>query len=180
MVTYIFQVFFSLFDFLSIVWYGIAMSREYPKRPILGVGAVVVSDDRALLVKRGKEPAKGIWSIPGGMVEIGETIHDAVRREIREETGLEIEIGDRLSILERIFRDASGRVRYHYVLVDYRAVPLGGELRAGSDAAEAGFFTPRQLEQLGLADVTAQVVVRALNGNRTYQRNISGPSGSNI
>jgi ADP-ribose pyrophosphatase YjhB (NUDIX family) len=140
------------------------MSREYPARPILGVGAVVVSDGRALLVKRGKEPAKDVWSIPGGMVEIGETIRDAVVREIREETGLEIEVGDRLSILERIFRDDFGRVRYHYVLIDYRAAPIGGTLAASSDAAEAVFFTARQLGQLGLADVTAQVVARALDG----------------
>jgi len=164
MITHIFQVFFSLFDFSSDVWYGIAMSREYPARPILGVGAVVVSDGRALLVKRGKEPAKDVWSIPGGMVEIGETIHGAVIREIREETGLEIEVGNRLSILERIFRDDFGRVRYHYVLIDYRAVPIGGTLAASSDAAEAAFFNARQLGQLGLADITARVVARALDG----------------
>jgi 8-oxo-dGTP diphosphatase len=141
------------------------MTREYPARPILGVGAVVVSDGRALLIKRGNEPAKGVWSIPGGMVEIGETIHDAVGREIREETGLEIEVADRLSILERVFRDDSGRVRYHYVLIDYRAVPVGGTLCAASDAAEVGFFTARQLGKLGLADVTCLVVRKALEGD---------------
>ena len=138
------------------------MIREYPARPILGVGAVVVSGGRALLVKRGNEPAKGAWSIPGGKVELGETIHDAVVREIREETGLKIEVGDRLSVLERIFRDDSGRVRYHYVLIDYRALPIGGKLCASSDAADIGFFTARGLKRLDLADVTALVVKKAL------------------
>lgn len=138
------------------------MIREYPARPILGVGAVVVSGGRALLVKRGNEPAKGVWSIPGGKVELGETIHDAVVREIREETGLEIEVGDRLQILERIFRDDSGRVRYHYVLIDYRALPIGGKLCASSDAADIGFFTTGEMKRLGLADVTALVVKKAL------------------
>jgi 8-oxo-dGTP diphosphatase len=140
------------------------MIREYPTRPILGVGAVVVSNGRALLVKRGKEPAKGVWSIAGGMVEVGETIHDAVVREIREETGLEIEVGDRLQVMERIFRDGSQRVRYHYVLIDYRAVPVGGSLCASSDAADVGFFSARQLERLDLADITALVVRKALDG----------------
>jgi 8-oxo-dGTP diphosphatase len=139
------------------------MSREYPARPILGVGAVVVSGGRALLVRRGKEPAKGVWSIPGGMVEVAETIHDALIREIREETGLEIEVGERLSVLERIFRDDSGRVRYHYVLIDYRAIPVGGTLGASSDAAEAAFFAPGQLEGLELAGITARVVAKALD-----------------
>jgi 8-oxo-dGTP diphosphatase len=140
------------------------MTREYPARPILGVGAVVVSDGRALLVKRGNEPAKGAWSIPGGMVELGEMLHDAVRREISEETGLDIEVGDRLQVLERIFRDDSGRARYHYILIDYRAVPIGGKLRASSDAVEVGFFTARELSKMGLADITASVITKALTG----------------
>jgi 8-oxo-dGTP diphosphatase len=138
------------------------MSREYPERPILGVGAVVVSRGRALLVKRGHEPAMGQWSIPGGRVKPGETLHDAVRREIREETGLSVEVGRRLRVLERIFRDDSGRVKYHYVLIDYRAVPTGGVLSASSDAADARFFTSRQLAKLGIADITLRVVREAL------------------
>lgn len=179
MVTDIFQAFFSHFDFLSIVCYGIAMSREYPTRPILGVGAVVVSGGRALLVQRDKEPAKGVWSIPGGMVETGEKIREAVIREIREETGLEIEVGQRLEILERIFRDDSGRVKYHYVLIDYRAVPIGGTLCASSDARQAAFFTPRQLKELHLADVTDRVVRKALEIDRAGLWNISDPLRSN-
>jgi 8-oxo-dGTP diphosphatase len=139
------------------------MTREYPERPVLGVGAVVVSRGRALLVRRGKEPAKGLWSIPGGKVELGETIHDAVRREIKEETGLDIEVGPRLGVLQRIFRDDSGRVKYHYVLIDFRAVPVGGTLSASSDAAEARFVSARGLAKLGLAEITLQMVKRALD-----------------
>jgi 8-oxo-dGTP diphosphatase len=138
------------------------MTREYPERPILGVGAVVVDRGRALLVRRGHEPARGQWSIPGGRVEPGETLRDAVRREILEETGLSIEVGRRLRILERIFRDDSARVKYHYVLIDYRAIPTGGALSASSDAADARYFTSRQLEKLGIADVTLQVIREAL------------------
>jgi 8-oxo-dGTP diphosphatase len=141
------------------------MSREYPARPILGVGAVVVSDGRALLVKRGKQPAKGVWSIPGGKVEVGETIRAAAVREVREETGLLIEVGKRLEILERIFRDATGRVKYHYVLIDFAAVAVGGVLSAASDAAQASFFTAEEIEGLGLADITIRVVKKALDGN---------------
>jgi ADP-ribose pyrophosphatase YjhB (NUDIX family) len=137
------------------------MRRRYPARPILGVGAVVVEDGRALLVRRGKEPAKGVWSIPGGAVEPGETLGEAVRREIREETGLLVEVGDRLAVVERIFRDTRGKVKYHYLLIDYRAVVTGGELRAGSDAADARFLTGDEIENMGLADTTLEVVRRA-------------------
>jgi 8-oxo-dGTP diphosphatase len=140
--------------------------RKYPQRPILGVGAVVVQDGRALLIKRRSEPAKGEWSIPGGAVEVGETIHDALVREVLEETGLVVEVKEPLAVLERIFRDEEGRFAYHYVLVDYRAVPKGGELRAASDAADARYFTTDELERLGLADITKSVVEKGLGKAR--------------
>ena len=139
------------------------MPREYPERPVLAVGAVVVDRGRALLVKRAQEPAKGAWSIPGGKVEYGETLQDAVRREIKEETGLDIEVGRRLRILQRMFRDDSGRMKYHYVLVDYRAVPVGGMLSASSDAADVRYFADSELAGLGLADITLRVVRSALH-----------------
>jgi 8-oxo-dGTP diphosphatase len=138
------------------------VTRKYPQRPILGVGAVVVEDGRVLLIKRGREPAKGQWSIPGGAVEVGETIHDALVREVHEETGLLVEVQEQLAVIERIFRDREGNVAYHYVLFDYRAVPKGGELAAASDAADARFFTVDGLGRMELADITKSVVEKGL------------------
>src|SRR5438128_12402839 len=95
------------------------MTRVFPERPIVGVGAVVLDGDRVLLVKRAHEPLKGEWSLPGGVVELGETLADALMREVLEETGVPIEIGEVVEVLDRVQRAADGRVEYHFVLVDY-------------------------------------------------------------
>ena len=109
------------------------MEREYPQRPLVGVGAVVVDDGRVLLVRRGSEPLKGHWTLPGGALEVGESLAEGVAREVREETGLEVEPIELIEVLDRIHREGE-RVRYHYVIADYLCRLMGGELQAASDA----------------------------------------------
>ena len=109
------------------------MAREFPETPLVGVGAVVVKEGRVLLVQRGREPLKGHWSVPGGLIEIGESLHAGVIREVREETGLEVEPVELIELLDRIHR-AGDRVRYHYVIADYLCRVSGGTLQAASDA----------------------------------------------
>lgn len=109
------------------------MRREFPETPLVGVGAVVVDAGRVLLVRRGKEPLKGQWSLPGGMLELGEALTDGVVREVREETGLTVETVELVELLDRIHRE-DGRVRFHYVIADYLCRVVGGELKAASDA----------------------------------------------
>src|SRR5579871_390123 len=122
------------------------MKREYPDRPIVGVGAVVVDRGRAVLVRRGTEPLRGEWSIPGGVLEIGETLRAGAAREAVEETGLVVEAGEVLEVLDRIVRDAEGRIQFHYVLVDFLCRLIAGELRAGGDAEEARWIGGSELE----------------------------------
>src|SRR5690348_13495424 len=112
------------------------MKRDYPDRPIIGVGAVIVQGGRALLVRRNTEPLKGEWSVPGGVLELGETLRDGVRREALEETGLKVEPGEVLEVFDSIFRDHQGRTQYHYVLIDYLCRVVGGDAVAGSDVSE--------------------------------------------
>lgn len=140
------------------------MKREYPDAPIAGVGAVIVRDGpggapSVLLIRRGNEPLKGEWSLPGGAVELGETLQEAITREILEETGLEIEVLDIVEAFDRISRDDQGRVRYHYVLVDFLCRAMGGALACASDAIEARWAAPEELE--GLTPLTVQVIQKA-------------------
>ena len=95
------------------------MAREYPAHPVVGVGAVVVRDGRALLVRRAHEPRKGEWSLPGGLLDLGEALVDAARREVKEETGLDVEVGPMIETFDRVHRDGDGRIRYHFVIVDF-------------------------------------------------------------
>jgi 8-oxo-dGTP diphosphatase len=112
------------------------MQREFPSAPLLGVGAVIVNCGRVLLVRRGTEPLLGHWSLPGGMLELGESLNEGVIREVREETGLEVEPVELIELLDRIHRE-DDRIRYHYVIADYLCRVTGGELLAGSDADAA-------------------------------------------
>ncbi|MFH0809240.1 MAG: NUDIX hydrolase [Pseudomonadota bacterium] len=136
-------------------------ARDYPDRPIVGVGAVIFRDDSVLLVKRAHAPSAGLWSIPGGAVELGETLAAAVRREVAEEVGLEVTVGPLVTVLDRVFRDAEGRVRYHYVLLDYLCHLAAGEPAAASDAAEARFVALADLNGLHLTRGTRAVIFRA-------------------
>jgi mutator protein MutT len=137
-------------------------SRAYPGRPVVGVGAVIVKAGRVLLVKRRYEPLAGRWSIPGGTLELGETLETGVAREMQEETGLEIEVGPVIEVFDRIVFDADKRVRYHFVLVDYLCWPIGGELQAGSDVDEAVMVHPASLDEYDLTEKAREVIARAL------------------
>ena len=137
------------------------MSHERPSRPVLGAAAVILdAAGRGLLIRRGQAPAAGEWSIPGGGVELGESVVEALRREVREETGLEIAVGEFLEVYERVDRDADG-VRFHFVVLDFRATVTGGALRAGTDAAEVVFADPDDLDRYALADSVRRVISSA-------------------
>jgi len=138
-----------------------SISREYPERPILGVGALIIDAGRILLVERGREPLKDWWSLPGGVVETGEMLEAAVRREVREETWLEIEILCLLEIFERIMLDAAGAPQYHYVLMDYLCRPAGGELCAADDASRVAWVAEAELGDLKITEGTPAVIAKA-------------------
>lgn len=137
-------------------------SRRYPERPIVGVGAVVVQDDRVLLVKRRFEPLAGQWSLPGGTLEVGETLQAGVAREVLEETGLEVAVGPVVEVFDRILFDPDDRVRYHFVLIDYLCRPTGGTLQAGSDVADAVFATAAELPSFRMTPKAVTVAEKGL------------------
>src|SRR5271169_3033367 len=134
------------------------MQREFPEVPLVGVGAIIIEDARVLLVKRAHPPIQGQWSIPGGVLEVGELVREAAIREAREETGLIVEPGDLLGVYDRVLRNAEKRVQYHYVLIDFQCRRVGGELAASSDAAEVRWFAHDELPALHLAEDTQDVI----------------------
>ena len=135
--------------------------REYPERPVVGVGGVVLRDTRVLLVQRASEPLAGQWSLPGGAVELGETLEEAVVRELKEETGLVVRVVELVEAFERIIRDDSGRSRYHYVLLDYLCQPVEGTARAGSDVQAVAWATPEEFDRYGLSEKARAVCRKA-------------------
>jgi ADP-ribose pyrophosphatase YjhB (NUDIX family)/ketosteroid isomerase-like protein len=146
-------------------------SRQYPNSPIVGVGAVIVQDGRVVLIKRRYEPLAGQWSLPGGRLELGETLEAGLAREMLEETNLEIEVGPVVEVFDRILLDEERHVRFHYVLIDYLCRPLGGTIRAGSDVAEARFVAPADLGPYQLTAKATGVIERALEvaGRHVWQ-----------
>ena len=134
------------------------MQREFPETPLVGVGAIIIEDSRVVLVKRAHPPLQAEWSIPGGVLEVGELVREAAIREAREETGLTVEPGELLGVYDRVLRDADQRVQYHYVLIDFLCRRVAGDIAAASDAAEVRWFSREELTGLGLAEDTMDVI----------------------
>lgn len=136
--------------------------RCYPETPIVGVGAVVVREGEVLLVRRANPPLQGEWSLPGGALEVGEKLREGIAREVLEETGLEVEVGPVVEVIDSIFPDSEGRTQYHYVLIDYLCHPRAGTAIAASDASELRWAREDELERFGLREITIGVIRKAL------------------
>jgi len=138
------------------------MKRRYPDGPVVAVGGIVVKDGRVLLIRRGKEPSYGLWSIPGGAVNLGEELRAAARREVREECGIEIEVTEIVEVLDRVVRDSDGRIQYHYVLIDYLARWASGDPAPSSDVLEVRWVVPDDLSQYQMTQGTPDVIRKML------------------
>ena len=138
------------------------MSRRYPEYPLVGVAAIIFRDAEVLLVQRGREPALGKWSLPGGLVEVGEPLELAVRREVSEETGLNVSVCRLVKVLDRIIPDEQGKVEYHYVLLDFLCPYGGGEPKPGSDVTACRFVTLDDLSTYPLTSGTDNVIRQAV------------------
>ncbi|MBM3489177.1 MAG: NUDIX domain-containing protein [Alphaproteobacteria bacterium] len=147
--------------------------RSYPARPFVGVGVVVFQADRVLLIQRGKPPRLGQWSLPGGVQEVGETVHEAARREVREEAGVEIDILGLIDVVDSIRHDNTGRVQFHYTLVDLAAEWRAGEATAGSDAMAARWTALAEIGGLGLWAETVRIVRQGEAMRGSPQRKLS-------
>jgi ADP-ribose pyrophosphatase YjhB (NUDIX family) len=153
------------------------MAREYPDRPVVGVGGVVIENGRALLIKRGTEPLLGQWSIPGGTLELGESLQEGVARELLEETGLEVEVLDMIEAFDRIFLDPAApdggdksRPKYHYVIVDYLCERRAGKAQAGSDVTDIAYATEEELEKFHLTSTATRVLHHAFVMDRERRK----------
>ena len=138
------------------------MRREYPDQPIVAVGAAVCHDGQVLIVQRGRSPSKGVWTVPGGAVHLGETMKEAVAREIREECAIEVQVDEVVGILDNVIRDEDGRVRYHYAIVDFAARYVNGVLRPNDELMDAAWITPDQFDTYGVPDKAREVILKAL------------------
>ena len=149
------------------------MAKEYPEGPVVGVGGVVIDDGRALLIRRGSEPLRGQWSIPGGTLELGESLQEGVARELLEETGLEVRVLDLIEVFDRIFVEpalggggTTERPKYHYVIVDYLCERISGEAIAASDVTDVVYAREDELEQFRLNSTATRVLQRAFAMDR--------------
>ncbi len=136
--------------------------RIYPEFPLIGVGAVVQAGNRILLIKRANEPGKGLWSIPGGLLEVGESLREAAKREVEEETGIKVKICELIDVMENIIRDENGRVKFHYVLIDFRAEPISKEkdikFSPSPEALEIRWFTPEEVKNIPLTQTVRKLL----------------------
>jgi 8-oxo-dGTP diphosphatase len=148
--------------------FDLSRAREYPERPIVGVGGVVIEDGRVLLIRRGHPPMEGQWSIPGGTLEVGETIADGVRRELAEETGVLVRVGELIEVFERIFSDEVGKPQYHFVILDYLCECAGGRCTPGGDAIDAAWVLEKDLAKYLLTPAATRVVSRAFQMSREH------------
>jgi ADP-ribose pyrophosphatase YjhB (NUDIX family) len=151
-----------------------ASSREYPERPVVGIGGVIIDGGRALLIRRGSEPLQGEWSIPGGTLELGETLEQGVARELLEETGIAVRVLELIEVFDRIYGDdgaiaelAQQNPRFHYVIVDYLCERIGGEARAGSDVTDVAFAREDELSNYHLTETATRILKRAFAMDRS-------------
>jgi len=152
-------------------------SREYPERPMVGVGGVIIEQGRALLIRRGSEPLLGEWSIPGGMLELGETLEEGVARELREETGLTIRVIELIEVFDRIYVESTAGAkegkkgpRFHYVIVDYLCERLAGQAVAGSDVTDVAFASENELGKFNLTETATRILKKAFSMDRVRPR----------
>jgi ADP-ribose pyrophosphatase YjhB (NUDIX family) len=139
------------------------VKREYPAAPIVAVGTIIREGSRLVLIQRDKEPSRGRWTFPGGAVELGESLCEAARREAWEETGLQVEIGEVATVIDNMVHDETGRIRYHYVIVDYLARPIGGALQPGTDVRDARWFSLAELDGLEMTEKAGQLARQLLS-----------------
>jgi 8-oxo-dGTP diphosphatase len=151
------------------------MNRRYPDRPLVGVGAIIFRGDSVLLAQRGREPSYGKWSIPGGLVELGESLEEAVRREVREEVGLDVSVGDLVVALDRVIRDADGKIEYHYILLDFVCESEEGTPRPSSDVLDCGFVPLDDLGRYVMTEGTEKVIRRVHATNREERSCVYDP-----
>jgi len=138
--------------------------REYPSAPLVGVGVLVRNhENKILLVRRGNEPSQGLWTLPGGLVELGEELKAAAKREALEECHIEVEVTDTISVVDLILKDDDQQIKYHYILIDYEATYISGELKPQSDVDDAGWFAKADIEHLDIPEVTRKVILKACN-----------------
>ncbi|NTV42466.1 MAG: NUDIX hydrolase [Syntrophobacteraceae bacterium] len=152
------------------------MNRRYPEKPLVGVGAIIFRNDSVLLIQRGREPSRGKWSIPGGLVEVGESLHNAVAREVFEESGMDVTVRDLVVALDRVIHDADGKIEYHYVLLDFLCEAGPGEPAPASDALNCAFVPIEDLPRFILTAGTEQAILRAYSLNRGARHPVYDPT----